>query len=190
MSKVTDTLIVVDAAKILADHGTSQGANYTSLKNEGLGYVFMVATWLNIAPLTGQSGTAQQGQQAEDYQEEEGGEKLVLTVKVGDVARFRSQPLAGRGDYQCFIDKIVANPSSETTFTAFNPAHLAIATTELDATVTPFTQYTPAPGHDYHWAGTALLPGTLQYTVDFSIYDSGLHKQGGFSFQSHIVVTA
>jgi hypothetical protein len=187
MWKVTDALIVVDVAKVLADHGTAASDSYTPLQNNGLGYVFMVAPWLDVSRPT---GTVPQAQQAQTYQAEEGGNQLKLAVAVGDVARFRSRPLGGPGDYQCFIDKIVAGPQANACMTAFTPACRAIATTELDPTVPPFTKYAPVPGHDYCWEATMLLAGTVQYTVDFSIYDAAAKKQGGFTFQSQVSISA
>lgn len=186
MSKVTDTLIVMDTDKILADHGTNASDSYTPLNNGGLGYVFMVAPWLNIANQASQDQAGQQ--QVETFQQDEGGEKLRLALKVGDVARFRSQALVGPSSYQCFIDKILISSPGEKSITAFNPACRAIATTELDPTVPPFTQYALTRGQDYCLEATTLVSGKVQYTVNFSIYDAKLQRQGGFSFPSDLWV--
>lgn len=180
MSKVTDALIVVDPDKVLADHDASDG--YTPLKNDGLGYVFMVAPWSSVV------NQGQSDQDVQTYQQEEGGEKLRLAFKVGDVARFRSQPVAGPSSYQCFLDKIVVDPASGKSITAFSAVWRSIATTELDPTLAPFTQYAPTSGRDYCLEATTLLTGKVPYTVYFSIYDAKLQRRGGYSFQSDLWV--
>lgn len=183
MSTVTDALIVVDPKKILADHGTNNG--YVPLKDEGLGYIFIVATWQDVAHHTRQSDVSEQ--QAKDHQEEEGGDKLKLILHVGDVARFRSQSLGWLSDYQCFIDKILIN-STEKHITAFNSVCPVVSTTELDPMVTPFSQYAPTSSYDYWLESTTLLSGKVPYTVQFSIYDAKAQRQGGFTFESELWV--
>ena len=183
MSTVTDALLVVDPKKILADHGTNTG--YVPLKSEGLGYVFVVANWQDVAHHTRQSEVS--GQQAKDHEEEEGGDKLKLILHVGDVARFRSQSLGWLSDYQCFIDKILID-SAEKHITPFSPVCTAVSTTRLDPTFPPFSQYTPASGHDYWLESTTLISGKAPYTVQFSIYDAKAQRQGGFTFESALWV--
>ncbi|ARP85024.1 AidA/PixA family protein [Bordetella genomosp. 9] len=185
MSRVVDTLIVVDAAKILADHGTSQNDDFTALKNGGLGYVFMVAPWLNV----GQPAAQQQGA-AQTFEEEEGGNELQLLVKVGDVVRMRARCLAGPGDNQCLISNVSLDPQTETHITGFTPALRSIATTAIDPTAGLFTKYMPTSGQDYCWEAVTLMPATIKYNLDFTVYNGALQKQGGFSFQSQIVINA
>ena len=185
MSKVTDALVVINPASVLTDHGKNDG--YVSLKNQGLGYVFTVAPFSDIAQTTDKSDVS--AEQAHDHQEEEGGDDVKLIIHVGDVARFRSLPLGWRSDHQCFIDTILVD-RTEHCITSHIVACRSVSTNELDPTVTPFTQYMPATETDYYLETTTLRSGTVKFTVNFSIYDSNAQRLGGYSFQSQMKVEA
>ena len=186
MPKVTDALFVLDPTKILTDHGTNDG--YKPLNNEGLGYVFAVAPFSDVAQSTDQSEV--DAQQAQDHQQEEGGDQAELIINVGDVARFRSLPLGWRSDHQCFIDKIVFDTPGNKIITSPTKICRSVSSTELDPTATLFTQYTLASEVDHYHEATTLCSGTAKFTVNFSIYDDKLRRLGGYSLRSQIKVEA
>lgn len=185
MSKVTDALVIVDPASVLTDHGKND--DYVSLKNEGLGYVFTVAPFSDIAQTTDKNDVS--AQQAQDHQEEEGGDDIKLIIHVGDVARFRSVPLGWRSDYQCFIDAIAVDPA-ETCIAPAVPACRSVSATDLDPTATAFSQYMPAVETDYYHEIATLRSGTVKFTVNFSIYDNNAQRLGGYSFKSQMTIAA
>jgi hypothetical protein len=185
MSKVTDALVIVNPASILTDHGKND--DYVSLKNQGLGYVFTVAPFSDIAQTTDKNDVS--AQQAQDHQEEEGGDDIKLIIHVGDVARFRSVPLGWRSDYQCFIDQIAVDPA-ETRITPATSVCRCVSATDLDSTAAPFTQYMPAAETDYYHEMATLRSGTVKFTVNFSIYDNNAQRLGGYRFQSQMAIEA
>lgn len=186
MSKVIDALVVIDPTCVLTDHGKNHD-DYVVLKNEGLGYVFTVAPFSNIAKTTDKTDVS--AQQAQDHQEEEGGDDVKLVIQVGDVARFRSLPLGWRSDYQCFIDNILVESSGN----YVTPPALvcrSVGSIDLDLAATPFTRYMPANETDYYLESTALRSGAVKLTVNFSMYDNTAQRLGGYSFQSQMIIKA
>lgn len=186
MSKVIDALVIIDPTYVLTDHGKNHD-DYVALKNEGLGYVFTVAPFPDIAQTTDKSEVS--AEQAQDHQEEEGGDDVKLIIQVGDVARFRSLPLGWRSDHQCFIDNILVESSQD----CITPPALVcrqVGSIDLDPAATPFSQYMPAIETDYYLESTALRSGTVKLTVNFSMYDNTAQRLGGYSFQSQMTIKA
>ncbi|MGN6082379.1 AidA/PixA family protein [Trinickia sp.] len=183
MPKIIDALVAIDPVAVMRDHGNPDG--YVPLKNDGLGYVFAVTSFADIAQSTDASEVC--AQQAHDHQEEEGGDDVKLVITVGDVARFRSTPLGWRSDYQCFIDQIVAD-SSPHCMTQPNDVCRSVSSTDMNPAVPPFTQYLRISEADYYHEATMLRTGTVNLTLNFSIYDHTAHRLGGYSFQSKIKI--
>ena len=183
MPKIIDALVAIDPVAVMRDHGNADG--YVPLKNDGLGYVFAVTSFADIAQRTDASEVS--AQQAHDHQEEEGGGDVKIVIAVGDVARFRSTPLRWRGDYQCLIDRIVADSSPNCVTQPMDVCRF-ISATDMNPAVPPFTQYLCHSETDYYHEATMLRTGTVKFTFNFSIYDQTAHRFGGYSFRSQIKI--
>lgn len=183
MPKIIDALTVIDPVAVMNDHGKPVG--YIPLKNQGLGYVFTVTSFSDIAQST--DAIAVSAQQAHDHQQEEGGDDVKFIINVGDVARFRSTSLRWRSDDQCFIDQIIVD-SSPGCVTQPKDVCRSVNSTDLNPTVPPFTQYLCGTETDYYHEATMLRTGTVILTVNFSIFDQTAQRLGGYSFQSQIKI--
>ena len=192
MSDIIDVLILNDAQKILVDHSTqatqatqpkqsqpsTSSSNSSSrcipLKNGGRSYVYLLAPWKNVA----QTGSASV---------QEAGFELQITVKVGDVMRYRIRNLALRRDFEAFIEQLTI-ASGMQCLTVPVPQRRPSGSTTLDASVATLDQVKPIPIVDSCWETTMTQSGMAALNLQFGIYDDKATHRGSFSFNPWITV--
>jgi hypothetical protein len=198
MSEIIDVFILQDAARIIQDHltqssqssqpasqnqsanahpaGASPTGTCTPLKNGGRSYVFLVAPWDHVA----QAGLSDQ---------QEGGYELQITVKVGDVVRYRMQNLSLLRGYQGFIQQVDVVSGAQ----CLTPPALqrrVSASTALDPSVATLDQVMPISMTDVCWESTMTEIGMAALNMKFGIYDDKAAFQGSFSFNPWLTVQA
>jgi hypothetical protein len=158
---IIDVLIVVDAARVLQDHGHNTGArtgNYVLLKNTGTGYIFMLTEYADVKSAEGIS-------------------ELNMRAKKGDIIRWRMTSMTMGNTYQCFITHFVVNQGPKN-ITPPEAKHekISIPVTDPDH---PDRVILSNSG-DFYWESTVLTNGPVTYHTKFCICgDSGGGGGGG-----------
>ncbi|ARP85022.1 AidA/PixA family protein [Bordetella genomosp. 9] len=192
MSSIIDVFILHDAARIIQDHlkpssqpaspGGAKGAGSNSsdtwipLNNGGRSYVFLVAPWNNVA----QAGIVDQ---------QEGGDELQITLKVGDVIRYRLQNLPLWRGHQGFIEQVDV-VSGQQCLTTPVLQRRPSTSTALDPAVQTLDQVMPIQLTDVCCEATMIQTGMAALSMKFRIYDDKAALQGNFSFSPWLTITA
>lgn len=198
MPAVIDILVINDCDKTLTDHlGASaqststaqtpqskppaQRASATStgsipLQNGGRSYVYLLAPWVDVAQ-TG-SGAVQ-----------EAGFQLQVTIKVGDLVRYRMRNLALHRDYQPFIEQLTVATNAQC-LSAPVVQRRTSNSTALDPNVATLDQVKQISIVDSCWEATALQSGVVALNMQFGIYDDKATHRGSFTFSPWLMVQA
>jgi hypothetical protein len=159
---IIDVLIVVDAPRVLQDHGTNKGAstgNYVPLKNDGKGYVYMVTTWMDA-----------QG---------EGTSELDVFAKKGDLIRWRMTSMSGGSQYQCFITHFLINNGAQN-ISAPQAKYARVNVPVLDPKSPKLNNVIPSQADDFYWESTVLnSTAPVTYHIEFCICGDGCPSGGG-----------
>ncbi len=198
MPAVIDILIINDCNKTLTDHLASpaqstpttqttqskqsaQRASATStgsipLKNGGRSYVYLLAPWTDVAQTGSTAG-------------QEAGSELQVTIKVGDLIRYRVRNLALHRDYQPFIEQLTIATNAQCLSTPVVQRRTSNSTA-LDPDVATLDQVKQISIVDSCWEATALQSGVVALNMQFGIYDDKATHRGSFTFSPWLMVQA
>ena len=168
MANIIDILIIPDPERILRDHDPDTSP--VKLRDDGQGYVFMAAPWLETVHKTG------------NLQQEEGGNELDIEIKVHDVLRWRMSSLSLGRNYQCFITNFaIKNGEGYISPPTKLLGPISVATWNPSTAPDAFN-IIKQPSFDYCWQSVANAPGWFTYSTEFAIADDKGNNQGSFSF--------
>lgn len=162
---ILDVLIVVDAPRIIKDHGKNDFAKsdtdtsrYVQLKNDGKYYVYMIGTWYAV--------------------QNQGESELDVFARPGDQIRWRMTSISMGGAYQCVIKEFVFNNGAGN---LTPPALMSkkILTPELDPNARPLGKIMHTEVDDVFWESTVLNTGPVTYHTKFAIFAGGGGLSGG-----------
>lgn len=156
-----DLLIVVDANRVVQDHGKNNGqqsGHYVQLKQDGQGYVFMLGPWENDQPRDGHGG--------------EGSDDPDISVKKGDTIRWRITSLSMGHLFQCFITHFSVNVGAQY-ITPPKPKHEVVSTPQIDSSAPDLNRTICRQLDDFYWESTVLETGHASYYIAFAICGDG-----------------
>lgn len=153
--EIIDILIVVDAIRILNDHGKNNAAHtgeYVNLKNDGHNYIYMLGTWYHI--------------------QDQADSELDIFAKPGDKIRWRMTTLSMGEKYQGIIKEFVIT-GGKNNITLPRPAHKTIITPRIDTNELSLDKAVFSMADDIFWESTVLQPGPVTYHTKFVLYAGG-----------------
>lgn len=153
--EIIDILIVVDAIRILNDHGKNNAAHtgeYVNLKNDGHNYIYMLGTWYHI--------------------QDQADSELDIFAKPGDKIRWRMTTLSMGEKYQGIIKEFVIT-GGKNNITPPRPAHKTIITPRIDTNELSLDKAVFSMADDIFWESTVLQPGPVTYHTKFVLYAGG-----------------
>lgn len=153
--EIIDILIVVDAIRILNDHGKNNAAHtgeYINLKNDGHNYIYMLGTWYHI--------------------QDQADSELDIFAKPGDKIRWRMTTLSMGEKYQGIIKDFVIT-GGKNNITLPRPAHKKITIPRVDTNELSLNKAVFSMADDIFWESTVLNPGPVTYHTKFVLYAGG-----------------
>jgi hypothetical protein len=159
---IIDVLMVVDADRVMHDHGSNTGAStgdYVPLKDgkgngiKGSGYVFMLT-------------------EMKDAKNAEASVILNIAAKKDDIIRWRMTSMSMGNPYQCFIKEIVVDKDIQN-ITEPTAKHEKIRIPVLDPNSPGLNQVILSNAGDSYWESTVLIAKPVRYHARFRICEGG-----------------